>query len=85
MSPHRVPAPAPPTTTPGLLRLLGVQHRCAERHLAAIAAWLERNSATAELRTSLRANGSGRLLPPPRMPVPRIVTAAASTPLRAAG
>lgn len=83
MSSHR--APAPPTTTPGLLRLLGVEHRCAERRLAAFAAWLERNSATAELRTSLRANGYGRLLPPPRMPVPRTVTAAASAALPHAG
>lgn len=63
---HPASATAQPTTTSGLLRLLGAQHACAEHHLAVIAQWLERNIATVELKLSLRANGYGRVLPRPR-------------------
>ena len=55
-----------PTTTGGLLRELGIQHASANQHRVAIAAWLERNTANAELKLSLRANGYGLLLPRPQ-------------------
>jgi hypothetical protein len=53
------------TTAAGLFRLLGVQHASVMRQRVALSEWLESNSATAELRQSLRANGYGLLLPRP--------------------
>jgi hypothetical protein len=58
-----------PTTTPELLRLLGIQHASVQHHLGVLAQWLARNTASAELQLSLRANGYGRLLPPPTHPM----------------
>jgi hypothetical protein len=81
MNLHPASAPAQPKTAPRLLRLLGVEHESAEDQRPVMADWLERNTATAELKTSLRANGYGRLLSPPRLPVPRKITAGASTAL----
>ncbi|HTQ16516.1 hypothetical protein [Mycobacterium sp.] len=57
--------PVQPTTTAGLLRQLGVQHRSVNQHRAAIAEWLRHNTASAELKLSLRADGFGLLLPRP--------------------
>lgn len=54
-----------PTTTAALLRQLGVAHGCANQHRAAIAEWLQHNTASAELKLSLRANGFGLMLPRP--------------------
>jgi hypothetical protein len=56
--------PRQPTTTPELLRLLGIQDASAYHHLAVMGQWLKSHSASAELQLSLRANGYGRLLPP---------------------
>ncbi len=56
--------PHKPTTTPELLRLLGIQDSSVYHHLAVVGEWLKSNAATAELKLSLRANGYGRLLPP---------------------
>jgi hypothetical protein len=55
-----------PTTAVGLLRLLGMQHDCVMRQRVALSEWLNCNTATAELRLSLRANGYGLLLPRPQ-------------------
>jgi hypothetical protein len=52
-----------PRTTAGLLRQLGIAHGSVNQHRAAIAEWLQRNTASAELRLSPRANGYGLLLP----------------------
>ncbi|MDT5348395.1 MAG: hypothetical protein QOH91_1682 [Mycobacterium sp.] len=60
-----------PRTTAGLLRQLGIQHGSAHQHRVAIAEWLQRNTASAELKLSLRANGYGLLLPRPSTAVPR--------------
>jgi hypothetical protein len=58
--------PSQPATVPALLRLLGIPDVPVLRHHDALAAWLEHNTPSRELRISLRANGYGLLLPPPR-------------------
>lgn len=55
-----------PTTTPELLRLLGVQNDSAGRHMVVLAEWLRSNTPSAELQLSLRANGYGQVLPHPK-------------------
>lgn len=65
------PSPAPrqpqrPVTVACLLRQLGIQHACALEQRAVLAQWLKSNTATPELKVSLRANGYGLLLPRPR-------------------
>ena len=55
-----------PSTTPELLRLLGVQGASAGRHFVVLAEWLESNTPSAELQLSLRANGYGQVLPHPK-------------------
>ena len=71
------PAPAlsvqshQPKTTSALLRELGIQHASALHQRLALAEWLESNTATPELKLSLRANGYGIFLllrPLPRSP-----------------
>jgi hypothetical protein len=74
-----LPNPAPtlqqphrPNTTSALLRQLGIQHESALNQRPVLAKWLERNTATPELKLSLRANGYGIfLLPRPLRCSPR--------------
>jgi hypothetical protein len=47
-----------------LLRQLGIQHDSALDQRPVLAKWLERNTATPELKLSLRANGYGIFLLP---------------------
>ena len=66
---HRAPALAQvqshqPKTTSALLRQLGIQHASALYQRRALAEWLESNTATSELKLSLRANGYGIFLLP---------------------
>jgi hypothetical protein len=56
--------PHQPNTTSALLRQLGIQHISALNQLPVLAKWLERNTATPELKLSLRANGYGIFLLP---------------------
>ena len=53
-----------PNTTSALLRQLGIQHESALNQRPVLAKWLERNTATPELKLSLRANGYGIFLLP---------------------
>jgi hypothetical protein len=53
-----------PKTASALLRQLGIQHASALHQRGALAEWLESNSATPELKLSLRANGYGIFLLP---------------------
>jgi hypothetical protein len=53
-----------PNTTSALLRQLGIQHDSALNQRPILAKWLERNTATPELKLSLRANGYGLFLLP---------------------
>jgi hypothetical protein len=50
-----------PSTLAALLRLLDVQTASAYQHRPALAEWLERNTPSAGLRVSLRANGYGTM------------------------
>jgi len=53
-----------PNTTSALLRELGIQNVSALNQRPVLAKWLERNTATQELKLSLRANGYGIFLLP---------------------
>jgi hypothetical protein len=53
-----------PNTTSALLRQLGIQHDSALNQRPVLAKWLARNTATKELKVSLRANGYGLFLLP---------------------
>jgi hypothetical protein len=65
-----------PATAAALLRQLGISHISVLHQRAALAEWLQRNTATAELKLSLRANGYGLLLPRPvRRVYPRLQVA----------
>jgi hypothetical protein len=59
-----------PTSMARLVRLLGVQRASAQEQQTVLAEWLERNTPTAELKLSMRANGYGVLLPRPRRLLP---------------
>jgi hypothetical protein len=60
-----------PRTTAALLRQLGVADGCTSQHRVAIADWLEHNTASIELKLSLRADGFGLMLPRPPVRHPK--------------